>query len=194
MKNLLRATIPILSSVFIFGCGGGGGGQDTSSPSQVDNGTATTVPTPSAPTAGDGNESGDLPGTEASGLVAMSGAAVKGPLVFAMVTAYQIDGSASDLKGDPVAVGMTDQNAALQLNIPEILISDGPFLLEYTEGKELDGANPAIPVLTTLITEEQLLAGTPVYATPITSFIIQHAHILADRVDNSKKLSRPATV
>ena len=121
MRNLIRATFPILSSLLIFGCGGGGGGQDTPSSPQVDNGTATIVPTPSAPTAGDGNEPGNSSGTEASKLVAVSGSAVKGPLVFAMVTAYQIDGSASDLKGDPVAVGMTDQNAALQLNIPETL-------------------------------------------------------------------------
>jgi hypothetical protein len=167
-----------------YGCGGGSS-SDRPDATPTTSHNATTQITEQVTQITNGNsdqqdEDVGGSGNDATSLIAVAGAAVKGPLVYAMVTTYRIDTMALDLKGDAVAVGMTDQNAALQLNIPKSMLVDGLFLLEYTEGKELDGSVPAIPVLRTLITSEQLLAGTPVYATPITNFILEHARSLAD--------------
>jgi hypothetical protein len=118
----------------------------------------------------------------------VSGAAVKGPLVYASVTAYNIDLGADDLKGDAVAVGMTDQYAALQLGIPENFMLQGPFLLEFINGKELDGSTPAVPKLTTLVNREQILNGTSIYATPVTDFVLRYAKHIADRPDSSNSI------
>lgn len=120
--------------------------------------------------------------------IAVEGKAVKGPLMLAVVTAYKLDTSRQDLKGETIALGLTDENAALQLDIPAALVSQGPFVLEYTEGKELDGSDPVIPTLRTLLTGEQLAAGKAVYATPITNFLLQHARELADNGDDGGKI------
>lgn len=118
----------------------------------------------------------------------VSGAAVKGPLLYASVTAYSFDPGAPDLRGKLIAAGTTDQNAALQLGIPENELSRGPFLLEYVNGKELDGAAPAIPKLTTLVTRKQILEGTAVYATPVTEFVLHYARLIADGNDSATSI------
>ncbi|HCX26782.1 MAG TPA: hypothetical protein DHT34_03510, partial [Cellvibrionales bacterium] len=117
--------------------------------------------------------------------IAVNGAGVKGPLINANVTAYEIDTTQADLKGDIVARGSSDTNANLQLAIPESLSSNGPFLIEYTDGTEINGQIPVIESLSTIITSQQLLAGTAVYATPLSSFAIEHAKQIADSLENN---------
>ena len=117
--------------------------------------------------------------------IAVNGAGIKGPLINANVTAYEIDPSQVDLKGDIVARGSSDTNASLQLAIPENLSNNGPFLIEYTNGTEINGQIPVIESLSTIITSQQLLAGTAVYATPLSSFAIEHARQIADSLENT---------
>ncbi|MBT6579268.1 MAG: hypothetical protein HOO01_03265 [Cellvibrionales bacterium] len=117
--------------------------------------------------------------------IAVKGAGVKGPLINANVTAYQIDPSQADLKGDIVARGSSSTSANLELAIPESLASNGPFLIEYTDGTEINGQIPVIESLSTIITSQQLLAGTAVYATPLSSFAIEHARQIADSLESN---------
>lgn len=123
--------------------------------------------------------------------IAVNGAAVKGPLINANVTAYQIDSSQIDLKGEVVARGNSNTSANLVLAIPENLANNGPFLIEYTDGTETNGQMPIIESLSTILTSEQLLAGTAVYATPLTTFAIEHARQIADHLEN---IADPLTV
>ena len=117
--------------------------------------------------------------------IAVHGAGIKGPLINANVIAYQIDPSQIDLKGEIVARGNSNSNANLQLAIPENLANNGPFLIEYTDGTEINGQIPIIESLSTILTSQQLLAGTAVYATPISTFAIAHARQIADSLENT---------
>lgn len=117
--------------------------------------------------------------------IAVNGAGVKGPLINANVTAYQLDPSRVDLKGEIIARGNSDSNANLQLSIAENLANNGPFLIEYTDGTETNGQMPVIESLRTILSSQQLLAGTAVYATPLSSFAIDHARQIADSFENT---------
>ena len=153
--NPLKACAAALLTFSLLGCGGSG---DDAAETNIDN-----------------NETA----------IAVNGAGVKGPLINANVTAYEIDTTQADLKGDIVARGSSDTNANLQLAIPESLSSNGPFLIEYTDGTEINGQIPVIESLSTIITSQQLLAGTAVYATPLSSFAIEHAKQIADSLENN---------
>ncbi len=113
--------------------------------------------------------------------ITVNGAGIKGPLANAEVAAYLLDPSQMDLKGQRISLGLTDELARLDLSVPAEYAGQGPFLIEYSGGNELNGETPSISVLTTLLTNEQLNNGTAVYATPLTSFVIAHAYQIADR-------------
>ena len=113
--------------------------------------------------------------------ITVNGAGIKGPLANAEVAAYLLDPSQIDLKGQRISLGLTDELARLDLSVPAEYAGQGPFLIEYSGGNELNGETPSISVLTTLLTNEQLNNGTAVYATPLTSFVIAHAYQIADR-------------
>lgn len=132
-----------------------------------------------------GSGSSDTNNSTGGSTISVNGAGVKGPLINANVTAYIIDPSQVDLKGDIIARGNSNTNAALQLAIPEDRANDGPFLIEYTDGTETDGEIPAIESLSTIITSQQLLAGTAVYATPLSTFALEHARQIADNLGNT---------
>ncbi|MDB2410570.1 hypothetical protein N9W57_08120 [Pseudomonadales bacterium] len=132
-----------------------------------------------------GSGSSDTNDSTGGSTISVDGAGVKGPLIKANVTAYIIDPSQVDLKGDIIARGNSNTSAALQLAIPEDRANDGPFLIEYTDGTEADGQVPAIESLSTIITSQQLLAGTAVYATPLSTFALEHARQIADNLENT---------
>jgi outer membrane biosynthesis protein TonB len=196
MTKQLHAITAILLSLAFSGCGDSS--RNDHSVATADSVVPTTQATsPEADRAGsvpagpDGQEAA-LP-EESKELVMhqVNGAAVKGPLLYAAVTAYKLDPNAPDLKGDVIAVGMTDQNADLQLGIPDHYMAQGPFLLEFLDGKELDGATPAVPRLTTLVTRRQILDGISVYATPVTEFVLRYARQIADLTDSTTSI-KPA--
>ncbi|MDA8694020.1 hypothetical protein N9L91_02310 [Pseudomonadales bacterium] len=132
-----------------------------------------------------GSGSSDTNDSTGGSTILVNGAGVKGPLINANVTAYIIDPSQVDLKGDIIARGNSNTSAALQLAIPEDRANDGPFLIEYTDGTETDGQMPVIESLSTIITSQQLLAGTAVYATPLSTFALEHARQIADNLENT---------
>ena len=118
------------------------------------------------------------------GNIAVSGAAVKGPLVNATVDVYFLDYSAEDLKGDLVASGTTDANAAItDLTIPLAATTSEAFLLEFTDGLELDGSDPVIPTLITLAKTSELGEAGKIYATPFTTMALEMARATADVSD-----------
>ena len=105
----------------------------------------------------------------------VTGAAVKGPLINAVVDVYLVDYSAKDLKGAYITSGSTNASAAIQgLSISADYRGRGPYLLEISGGAELNNTAPVIPVLTTLLTEAQLYSSTPIYATPLTTMIVEY--------------------
>lgn len=113
--------------------------------------------------------------------VPVQGAAVKGPLTDAVVGLYIIDYSAETLKGEQLSSGTTDSLAAIRgLDIPRERIPDGPFLIEFTEGRELNSSAPVVPTLRAIMTANQAESGTAIYATPITTLILELARLNAD--------------
>ncbi len=193
MTKQLHVITTILLCLVFSGCGDSKRNEDSLTTAE------SVVPTALAPSP-EANRAGSEPASpdgqevalpkESKGLVLhkVRGAAVKGPLLYAAVTAYKIDPNAADLKGDVIAVGMTDQNANVQLGIPDHYMAQAPFLLEFLDGKELDGAIPAVPKLTTLVTRRQILDGIFVYATPVTDFVLRYAHHIADLTDSTTSI------
>lgn len=127
-------------------------------------------------------------------LLAINGAAVKGPIINAIVSVYRLDNTKTDLKGELLAEGITDIDASLHLLIDQQYLNGDVFLLEFTEGLELNGSIPTIPTLKTLIDSRQILTGEPIYATPLTTFAIEYANITADqrRISSSSQKTHQA--
>lgn len=112
--------------------------------------------------------------------ISVDGAAVKGPLIGASVSAYILDTNIPDLKGELIALGSTNEQAHLDLDIPTEYFERGPFLIEFSHGTEVSGSLPGIETLSTVLTQQQLESNTPIYATPLTTFAIQYASKVAD--------------
>lgn len=107
---------------------------------------------------------------------AVSGAAVKGPLANAPVTAYRLDLASPGLQGALVAQTRTDQHSAITgLRLKP---ADAPFLLvigvdEDTTDLSTDDGSAAMQTLKAIVTADQLSTGTPVYATPMTTLVLE---------------------
>jgi len=142
-------------AVVMTGCGGGGGGDSKST-------SPTITPEPTT---------------------TLSGSAVKGPLVNAVVRAYALDTGAADLKGTLLGSGSTDAQAAISgLAIPAA--SSGPVLLEILADVDtVDLTTGATPVITRMVTVRdaaELMAGK-VYATPLTTMVVELARTNGDK-------------
>lgn len=149
--------------MLVGGCSGGSGGGD------------------------DGNDSVNSSSTSGA---AVTGYAVKGPLKNATVSLYSIDLSAADLKGRLLDTGETNESGSItNLNAPGLV--KGPFLLEVTGGKELDGSNPVIPTLRTVVRADQIAntaastTKTPIVVTPLTTLVTEMARASAARKNSS---------
>ncbi|WP_290502693.1 thrombospondin type 3 repeat-containing protein [Alcanivorax sp.] len=145
-SRFIRSALAIGVAAALSACGGGG-----SSSAPADNG---------------GNNSG----------MKMSGAAVKGPLANAPVTAYRIDLAAENLQGASVGETRTNQQAAIEsLTLKPV---EGPFLLVITVDGETtdlstDDGSAAMQTLKTIVTQSQLSGNQPVYATPMTTMVVE---------------------
>ena len=154
LKRLLSLTL-ISSFVLLHGCGGGGGG-----------GSASTT-----------EEKKDDP-------QAINGGGVKGPLAFAIVSAYTFDATQTNLRSaTPIATGSTDAGASIVgLALPVPLTP--PYILEFTsDASTVDittGVAPVISTMRTVLTTELLTSGEQVYATPLTTMAVDVAITNAD--------------
>lgn len=121
------------------------------------------------------------------------GGGVDGPLTNASVAMYALlDSSGSHVvysvaaPGTAVATGTTDQTAQIE----DMLLNDGvnpPYILEFTgTASTIDlttGEAPALNVLRTLVTQDMLDQGRPVYASPLTTIAVNIALENADDSD-----------
>ena len=127
---------------------------------------------------GGGGGSGSPPAAPASpSTTSLSGSAVKGPLVNAVVRAYSLDTSAADLKGDLLGSGSTNSQAALT-GLAIASSTTGPVLLEIVaDGDTVDLTTGAAPVITrmTTVRDAALLMAGDVYATPLTTMVVELA-------------------
>jgi hypothetical protein len=110
-----------------------------------------------------------------SAVTAVNSMAVKGPLAGAAASLYRINTSNDGFTGELVAEGFTDTDAQLMMDIENRFLNESFFIMEYTLGKELNGSTPVIPTLRTLISSEQLLNNTAIFATPLTTLAIDNA-------------------
>jgi len=156
-RNLLATAI---IAAGLTGCGGGS-----------DSGTSTTSPT--TPT---------TPSTPTS--QSISGSPVDGPIANAIVKAFNLDLSQGTFdSANPLDEGTTDSKAAIQgLALPFPL--NPPYILEFTStadtidlgipATEAD-RQPKIGTLRTLVTKEMLDGGQQIYATPLTTMVVDLA-------------------
>ncbi len=150
------------SLITLVGCSGGSGGGD------------------------DGSDDPVSPQINASGS-SVQGYAVKGPLKNATASLYSIDLNAPDLKNTLLKTGATDDTGKIiNLEVPALIA--GPFLLEVTGGKELDGTDPVIPTLRTIVRNDQLAgaARTSIVVTPLTTLVTEMARASAVRKNNTE--------
>lgn len=137
---------------------------------------------------GGGNDGGATSGGSGNGgitlpPVSVSGSGVKGPLANASVSAYRVDTSTTDLQGALLGSGSTDATARIAgLSIPQD--GSGMILLEFTADDDtVDIASGSAPVysrLVTVVDTTRLVAGNPVYATPLTTMAVDLAQQQAD--------------
>lgn len=169
IHRLLLKMMFTLSVVLLASCGGGGGSSDSKSKSEGNSTSSSSSKTDkTAPTSPPANA------------ISLKGMGVKGPLANATVTLYQLDPSHTNLHGDVIASGYTDAAAALQLTVDDELLGDNDFIIEYSNGRELNGSTPVVKTLKAVITAEQIRQNISVYATPLTSWVIDYATHTAD--------------
>jgi hypothetical protein len=129
---------------------------------------------------GDGgnNNASDIPDADN---VSVSGAAVKGPLINAEVNVYVIDPSRSDLKGRLIGSAVTGEYARVNNIEINTRRRDQAFLIEFEGGIDhTTGEAPLISPLRTIISADALNNLQPVYATPLTNFVLAYAYHLAN--------------
>lgn len=178
MQTVYRIVLVTLLSSLMIACGGGGGGGSESNtttsnttPSNTSNNSdvSATAPEPVTPATPINDTAPD------SNLISIDGMAVKGPLKDAIVSVYTVDTAKAGYKGDLVAEGVTDETAHLMLNIDSQYLTNSLFLMEYTGGTELNGDTPVIPTLRSIATADQIVSGTRLYATPLTTLAVDYA-------------------
>ena len=131
-----------------------------------------------------GGSSGGSSGGSNQTSQSISGGGIKGPLVNAVVTVYELDPTAVDFKGAVVGTpGSTNAQAQIQnLSLPFPITP--PYILEFTSDENttdiLTGKFPVISEMRTLLTAELLENGEQIYATPLTTMAVDLAIKNAD--------------
>lgn len=164
MSAFTRQLPVALTILLLTACGGGGGTDSPESESSTSN-TSNTISSGQSSAGSEGDED----------VIAINGMGVKGPLANAIVSVYAIDNSKADFKGRLLAEGFTNDSAKLFLDVPARHAIEELMLIEYTAGQELSGDTPVIPTLRTVITSQQFLNRTPIYATPLTTLVVDSA-------------------
>jgi hypothetical protein len=143
---------------------GDGSSSNSSTPTN-----ATTTPSPPANIA---------PPAAPEATTAISGSAVKGPLIGALVQAHEFDPRAENFIGDLIDAGETGSDSAVTgVEIPASYT--GTVILVVTADEDTidltTGEAPVITRLTTVISAAQLSAQIPIYATPLTTIALDLA-------------------
>lgn len=114
----------------------------------------------------------------------ISGGGIKGPLVNAIVTVYELDTSSSDFKGAIVGTsGFTNTQAQIQgVSLPFPVTP--PYILEFTSDTNtidiLTGKAPVITEMRTILTAKLLEVGEQIYTTPLTTMALDLAIMKAN--------------
>jgi hypothetical protein len=145
--------------IFLSACGGGSGSQSPS---------------------GSGNGGGNPPPTSGDSVpkVSLSGGGVKGPLAYAQLAFYEFDANKPDFQAaSAVAIGETDSRASFSgVLVPA---PNPPYILVFTANANTrdltTGTSPVITILKTVVTEDMLSQGYPIYATPLTTLAVDLA-------------------
>jgi Bacterial Ig domain/Thrombospondin type 3 repeat len=116
----------------------------------------------------------------------ITGGGVEGPLANAVVTVFGFDASSPGFKGPVVATATTDASTAITgLNLP--LPLSPPYIMEFTSVSGTTdittGKFPVIATMRTVITQSQLDTGKALYASPLTTIIVDVA--VKNAVDNN---------
>jgi len=149
------ATLPILTltTLLLSACGGGGGSSSSNSNNSTDN--------------------INFAQEQLTTPVELNGGGIKGPLAHATVNIYKPDSNFPGFfdPAQPIATGNTDASAAIQnLSLPAGTTL--PLILEVdgTDSTDLiTDRTPVLKMLKTVITKDQLEAGVPIYATPLST-------------------------
>ncbi len=162
-----------VTSFLLTACGGGGSSSSGDTPQPND------PPTPDEPVTPDEPQLPDEPS-----LTSVSGAGVKGPLANADVALYTLDLAATDLRGDTISTASTGPNSFIQgLTLPEGYAGQQLLLVISANDGTTDintGAAPIITSLANVISADAIIAGTDVYATPLTTMAVELATAKAD--------------
>ncbi len=113
----------------------------------------------------------------------VGGAGVKGPLAGAEVNLYLADLGQSDLKGELQGTGSTGEDASIQdLEVPGDI--SGLVLLEFVVDDDTTdmttGAAPIFDSLITLVDAQRLVEGDDIYASVLTTMVVNLAALKAD--------------
>lgn len=159
----------VLAMSLISGCGGGGGGAGSTGTVDVPIEDITPIQDPPP------NE--DPVGRDEASLVSLSGAAVKGPLVGAVVSVFNFDATAPRFydADAPLAETVTDANGRFAgLEVPDD--APGPFIVVVDGSNAIDtmtGQPPVLREMTTVVSRSQAQDAQSAYATPLTTLAVR---------------------
>ncbi|OUR86748.1 hypothetical protein A9Q81_27920 [Gammaproteobacteria bacterium 42_54_T18] len=165
-KGIVAEIILALMILTLAACGG-----STQDHADIDN--------PVVDDGGDGGGGGD-PVTRSVG-----GGGIKGPLVDAVVTVYEIDPTdlANGFKGAVVTTATTNAQAQITGLLLPFPFSEA-YILEFTSDADTTdiytGVAPVITTMRTVLTLDLLNSGEQIYATPLTTMAVDLATINAD--------------
>ncbi len=166
-KGIVAEIILALMILMLAACGG-----STQDHVDIDN--------PVVDDGGDGGGGGGDPVTRSVG-----GGGIKGPLVDAVVTVYEIDPTdlANGFKGDVVTTATTNAQAQITGLFLPFPFSEA-YILEFTSDADTTdiytGVAPVITTMRTVLTLDLLNSGEQIYATPLTTMAVDIAAINAD--------------
>lgn len=137
-----------LATVVLFGCGGSGSGYESKNDSF--NGSELSKP--------------------------ISGFVVDDLVANAKLTLYKLDTSKKDWLGEALATGITDDSGKIKdLVLPPFTANQTAFLLVSEGGTMLNGNNPPLAKMTTVVTADDIIQGKFSYVTPLSTFAVEYS-------------------
>jgi hypothetical protein len=117
----------------------------------------------------------------------ISGAGIKGPLAFADVQIFALNPSFPDYYDNSSPISTTTTNQYAEINgLSSLKKSRWPYILVIDGSNAIDlntGVAPVIDKLITVVTDDMLANGRPVFATPLTTLAF-HATRLGTEASN----------
>ncbi|OUR88076.1 hypothetical protein A9Q81_24720, partial [Gammaproteobacteria bacterium 42_54_T18] len=177
--DFARCLLPAIVTLSLTGCFSDSDQKEDETITPPETPTVPTVPTvPTIPTVPTAPTTPTNPQPPSSETFSISGAAVKGPLAFALVNVYELDASKIDFKGELVTSSRTSAKAKLEGLELQSPLSENYLVEVIADDTTIDlttGKTPVITQLVSFISKQQIEENEAIFATPLSTIAIKVA-------------------